>query len=76
MLICVKVIPKAKKEKVLELPQGFKVYVNTAPEKGKANQRVIELVSAHLNIKKNRVKIIKGLKCREKVLEINGDYPE
>lgn len=74
MLISVKVIPKAKKEKVLDLPQGLKVYVSAAPEKGKANQRVIELVSCHLKIKKNRIKVIKGLKCREKILEINEDY--
>ncbi len=72
MIIRVKVKPNAKKDEVKQLESDyFEVRVTAPPEKGKANSRVIELLSKHLKIPKSKIKIKKGEKSREKVFEIS-----
>ncbi len=68
--IKVKVIPNAKKNKVLEENGEFKVYVKDSPIDGKANKALIELLAQHFKVKKGVVRIIRGEKSREKVIEI------
>lgn len=72
MIIRVKVKPNAKKDEVKQLESDyFEVRVTAPPEKGKANSRVIELLSKHLKIPKSKIKLKKGEKSREKVFEIS-----
>ncbi|MDD4954650.1 MAG: DUF167 domain-containing protein [Candidatus Omnitrophica bacterium] len=71
MTIKVKVIPRAKKEKIEEFNGEFKVYINAPAIEGRANKRLIELVSEYFKIKKYNISIIRGETSREKVLEIN-----
>jgi len=71
MLLKVKVNPKAKENKVIKIGEGsFNVKLNVAPEKGKANKKLISILSKHLKIPKSRIKIKKGLKSRKKIIEI------
>jgi len=69
--INIKVIPNAKMNLVCEEEGIFKVYVNAPPAEGKANKAVIEVLSEYFNLRKNSIKIIKGEKSRNKVLEIS-----
>jgi len=48
----------------------YKVYVSVPPIEGRANQRVIELLSDFFKVKKSQISIISGLKSKEKTIEI------
>lgn len=71
MRLDIKVFPNAKKERVADDDLRLKVYVNVAPEKGKANKRVCELLAKKFSVRKSSVKIIKGETSQEKVVEIS-----
>ncbi len=73
MKIKVKVKPNAKKEEIKQISQDFyEVRVTVVPEKGKANQKVMEILSKHLKVPKSHIKLIRGEKSREKIFEIEG----
>ena len=42
------------------------------PERGKANRAVVELLADTLEIAKRQVRIVKGLKARDKLIEVEG----
>ncbi len=66
--IKVKVKPNARKEEIKELDKDyFEVRTTAVPEKGKANKRVIEMLSKYFKIPKSRIKLIKGETSREKI---------
>ncbi len=72
MRIKVKVKPGSKREEVKELsPDYLEVRVSAPPEKGKANERVIELLAKHYGVRKSAVRIIRGETSREKLIEID-----
>lgn len=71
MIITVKVTTGAKKERIEKDNERIKVYLSVSPTKGKANKRLIEMLSEHFGIKKHNIKIIKGLTARNKLIEIN-----
>jgi hypothetical protein len=71
MLIKVKIFPGIRKEEVREKKEGvFEVRVREKPEQGKANKRLIELFAKHFQIPENYIKIIKGVKQKNKVIKI------
>ncbi len=71
MKIKVKVKPNAKKNEIKEIEQDYyEVRVTVVPEKGKANKKVIELLSKHLKVPKSKIKLIRGETSREKLFEI------
>jgi len=71
MKIKVKVVPRAKKELIEQNESGLKIYLRAPAIEGKANKRLIELISDYFKVKKYNISIIKGETSREKVLEIN-----
>lgn len=71
MIIKIKVIPKAKQNLVKEIDKNkFKIYLTCAPEKGKANQALLKLLSGYFNVSKSSLCIIKGELSRNKIIEI------
>jgi len=70
MRLKIKVIPNAKKNQIVEDKGIFKVYVKARPVNGKANQAVVETLAGFFKVKKRNVKIISGIKSREKIIEI------
>ncbi len=72
MIVKVKVKPNAKKEEIKELGKDYyEIRVTVVPEKGKANKKVIEILSKHLKVPKSRIKLIRGETSREKLFEID-----
>ena len=72
MRLSVRVKPSAKKEGVKVAPDGvLEVRVSAPPEKGKANERLIELLAEHFGVPKSQVSIIAGHTQRQKVVEIS-----
>lgn len=72
IVIHVKAKPKASKEYVKELsPNFYEVAVKEPPEDGKANERILELLSKHLKVPKSRIKLLRGTSSRIKVFCIS-----
>lgn len=71
MRLRVKVIARAKKERVESCPDCLRVYLNEPALEGRANKKLIEILAKYLRVKKYNIDIIKGLKQRDKVVEIS-----
>ena len=67
----IRVTPHAKQNKVVESDGVLRVYTAVAPENGRANSAVIELLSEYFNVPKSRINIIRGLTGRDKVVTID-----
>ena len=67
----VRVTPHAKQNKITESDGVLRVYTTTAPEKGKANGAVIDLLSDYFKIPKSKIKILKGDTSRDKIIGID-----
>jgi hypothetical protein len=72
LIIKVKVKPNAKKEEIKKLDENFyEIRVTVIPEKGKANEKVIEVLSKYFKTAKSNIKLLKGQTSREKIFEIH-----
>jgi len=70
-IIDVKVIPKAKKSEIVGWENDqLKIRVTAAPEKGKANEEVVKLLSKKLGIPKRQITIVQGKTSRQKKIKI------
>ncbi len=67
----IRVTPHAKQNKVIESDGVLRVYTTVAPENGRANSAVIELLSDYLDVPKSRIKILKGLTGRNKIVTVD-----
>ncbi len=70
MKLKIKVIANAKKSNVIQEKNFLKIKVDAPAQKGKANKRLIEILAEHFKVSKTKIKIIKGHKSREKVIEL------
>ena len=70
MKLNIRVITKTKQQKVVKEEGRLKVYLNAPPIEGKANKELIITLADYFKIKKNKIKIVKGFKSRDKVIEI------
>ncbi|MCQ2574692.1 MAG: DUF167 domain-containing protein [Alphaproteobacteria bacterium] len=67
----VKVNPHSKQNKVIEDNGVLRVHVTTAPEHGRANEAVVELLSEYFKVPKSSISIIRGETCSNKVIRIS-----
>jgi len=71
MKLNVTVIPNAKSYEVIKTDESnYKVRVDATAAEGKANRRLIEILAEHFNVSKSSIKILKGFKNRNKIIEI------
>lgn len=71
MKIRVKVKPNAKKEEIKKIEDDyFEIRVTVVPEKGKANKKVIEILSKYFKVPKSNITLLKGETSKEKLFEI------
>lgn len=71
MLYKIKVITGSKKQKIEEKKQDeLVVNVKSKPEQGKANQELLNLLSVYFDLPVNKIKIIRGLKSHNKIIEL------
>lgn len=67
----IRVTPKAAANRIkIEDDGTIRVYVTKAPEDGKANKKVIELLSKEFKIPKSSLEIIKGHKNKDKLIAV------
>lgn len=73
MIIEIRVVPGAKKCLLKKEENGaVKAYLTAPPVEGKANEALVELLADHYGVRKSRIEIIKGLKSRNKIINIRG----
>ena len=72
-IIKIKVIPKSSRNRIIKEKTFLKIYTTSAPEKGKANKKVICLLSEFLGISKRKLRIIKGEISQWKLVEVDSD---
>ncbi len=71
MKITVKVKPNSRENSIKQVESGiYEVKVSVPPEKGKANQKVIDLLAKELRIAKSRISLIRGESSREKIFTV------
>lgn len=71
-ILTIRVQPKASRQELLPLSATeFRARLTSAPEKGRANQELLELLSDYLGLPLSRLKIIRGEKARVKLVEIS-----
>jgi uncharacterized protein YggU (UPF0235/DUF167 family) len=71
MLINVTVRASARKRTIEEQSDGsLKIWTNVAPEKGKANKDVVDLLSEYMDIPKSRILLVKGETSNKKIFKI------
>ncbi|OGL74539.1 hypothetical protein A3C96_01975 [Candidatus Uhrbacteria bacterium RIFCSPHIGHO2_02_FULL_60_10] len=60
-IISVKVSAHARRRAVSEMPDGtFRVWTTAAPEKGRANEDVRELLGEHFHLPKSQIELLAG----------------
>lgn len=72
MLINIKVIPKSSRNYIQEEGGLLKAYLTVAPEKGKANKALIEMLACHYRVNKSSIIIVRGARSHQKVIEVRG----
>jgi hypothetical protein len=71
MRIYARVTPRAGKNEVLKISDGeYKVKVTAVPEKGKANEKVVELLADYFGVSKSLVNIVGGKSTKTKIIDI------
>ncbi|MCI0445802.1 DUF167 domain-containing protein [bacterium] len=70
VVITVKVVPQAKKARVVEEAGGLKVYVTAPALEGRANDALIAALAEHFALRPSQIAIMKGLQSRRKMIKI------
>ena len=72
MIINIKVKPRSSKSEIVEIEKNKEYLANlkSEPENNKANIELIGLVAKYFNISFNKVRIVRGLKSKNKIAEI------
>lgn len=69
-MIELKVIPNSKQSLIIKDGEIFRIYVKKPAADNKANKELIRLLADYFKVKKNNIKIVKGEKSRNKLIEI------
>jgi uncharacterized protein (TIGR00251 family) len=73
MKITAQIKPNSRKESVEPTADGtYIIRVNAPPVEGKANERVIELLSTFFNVPKSKIKLTSGQKSKRKVFQVGN----
>lgn len=68
--LVLRVTPKAARNHLSEADGIVSVRVTTVPENGKANAAVIKLLARALDLPKSRLRLLRGQRGRDKIVEI------
>ena len=72
MRYSIRVIPKAKQNKVVVEQDRLKVYLTAPAIEGRANEALIKILAVHFQVRKGEIRIVRGEKSRDKVVEIRA----
>ncbi|MDH3444952.1 MAG: DUF167 domain-containing protein [Deltaproteobacteria bacterium] len=70
--IAVTVKPNAKSPTIEKVSDTeYRASVNAAPEGGKANRKLIELLAGHFKVARSSIEILRGRSSRKKLIRID-----
>jgi len=72
MVLKVRVIPKASRNFIKEENGYLKVYLTRPAQDGLANKQLLDLLAEYLGVRKYQIRIVRGDKTRNKVIEIDA----
>jgi uncharacterized protein (TIGR00251 family) len=73
----INVSPKSSRSRItIEGDDNIKVYLNSPPVEGKANEELIKILSKKLKLSKSGISIVKGEKSRKKRILIKSMLKE
>jgi uncharacterized protein (TIGR00251 family) len=71
MLVRVHVAPNSREVRVTKVGDAsFEVKVDEKATGGRANGRLVEILSEHFKVPKSRIFIVRGAKSRDKMVEV------
>jgi uncharacterized protein YggU (UPF0235/DUF167 family) len=71
LIINVRVTPNSKQPSVTKLSDGlYEVAVDERAEGGRANRRLIEILSENLDVPKSSIRILRGARSKDKVVQV------
>lgn len=70
MKVFVKVVTLAKREKIEKSEDGLKVWLKSKPVENNANLELIKIIAAYFRVSQSNLKMLSGLKSRNKILEV------
>jgi len=71
VLIKIKTHPGSKKEKIIRKTEdSLEIWLKEKPIENRANKALINLLSDFFKIKESKVRLIRGAKTRNKIIEI------
>ncbi len=73
MIIEVKVTPNSKLDKIEEKEGKLFIRIKAKAVEGRANKALIEKLADYFHKRKSQVRIIKGLRSHNKIVEISGE---
>jgi uncharacterized protein (TIGR00251 family) len=74
--ITVRVSPGARRTEVVgRHGDGWRVRVAAPPERGRANEALVEHVAGLVGVPKAAVRVVAGASSRDKIVEIDGRTP-
>lgn len=74
MYIKVRVFPKAKQEEFKKKSENsFEIKVKEKAERNMANNRIIDILAEHFDIKREKIKLINGHQSPSKMFSVNID---
>lgn len=76
MIINIKVKTNSKISELVQDDKdgyGFVAYLQSSPQDGRANEELIKLVKEYFGTTMDQIKIIKGVKNKQKLVEIEED---
>lgn len=66
-----KVSTSASKSEIVPYGEGLKAYVRSAPEKGRANKELLEILADRYNVTGDKIRIISGETSPNKYVEVD-----
>ena len=71
VLIRVRVTANSKGARVTKVGESsYEVRVDEKATGGRANRRLVEMLAEHFQVPKSRIRIVRGAKSREKMVEV------
>ena len=70
--ITARIHPGSSKRKVETRDGGTHIYTTAKPVEGQANRDAVKILSEYLHVPKRDVRLVKGLKSKQKIFEIHG----
>ena len=71
MIVNVRVIPRARVQKIVSDGDVLRVYTNATPTDGAANAAVIKMLATHYDVPKSHISILRGATSHDKVISIS-----